>query len=104
MKRAYLYSFLIIAAIVLLAGNAEAGVLGRVRSWIGAEAGALAFSTVLAAAADAMGIMFRRVSQTLREAGEFLSTLGAAIEDRKLTREELVNIIREGRDIFAVWH
>jgi hypothetical protein len=47
--------------------------------------------------------MFVRVARTFREAGEFLTTLGCALEDRRISREELAAIIREGRDIFVVW-
>ena len=40
---------------------------------------------------------------TMKEAGEFLRVLGFALEDNRITREELASIVKEGRDIFAAW-
>ena len=100
MKRA-----MIILAIlmVLFADAAYAGILGKARTWLTGEVVALALSVVLTILGGALGLAFRRISRTFKEAGEFMTTLGIALEDKRLTREELTGIIKEGKDIFAVW-
>lgn len=34
---------------------------------------------------------------------KLLLTLGTALEDKRITRQELGSIVKEGKDIFAVW-
>ena len=87
----------------VIAATAHAGPLGRVSSWLTLEAVAFALSAVVAVIGGALGIAFKRVSHTFKEVGEFLTALGSALEDQRLTREELADIINEGRDIFAIW-
>jgi Mg2+/Co2+ transporter CorB len=82
---------------------AEAGVVGKMAAVFSGDVIALIVSAVAALLAGVFGIMFVRVARTFREAGEFLTTLGCALEDRRISREELAAIIREGRDIFVVW-
>ncbi|MCE5248977.1 hypothetical protein LLG96_02025 [bacterium] len=89
--------------LLLSTGMAYAGVMGRISGWMTGEAVMLALSTVLTIAAGLLGLTFRRISRTLREAGEFLASLGTAIEDKRLTREELASILKEGREVFEVW-
>ena len=94
------------AAMIMLAASAEAGisaVAGKAASYLTGEVIALLASAVLAALAGAMGILFVRVARTFREAGEFLTALGCALDDRRITREELAGIIRAGKEVFAVW-
>jgi len=86
-----------------MACTAHAGVFGTISSWITGEATALLISAAIVAVTGLFGTMFVRVSQTFREAGEFLSVLGDALEDKRITRDELVSVIREGRDMFDVW-
>ena len=64
---------------------------------------ALLVSAAIAALAGVFGVMFVRVAKTFREAGEFLTALGCALDDRSISREELAGIIRAGKDVFAVW-
>ena len=85
------------------ASAAEAGVLGKVAGALSGEVVALIVSAVVAMFAGALGIIFVRVARTFREAGEFLSTLGNALEDRRITREELAAIIRAGKEVFMAW-
>ncbi len=94
--------FALFAAIMTIS-DAHAGWIDKGRAWLTAEVAALALSAGLAVLGGALGILFGRISRTFREAGEFLTVLGEAIEDRRLTREELSAVISEGRDIFAVW-
>ncbi len=84
-------------------GAAHAGVIDSVMSWVTGEALAFILSAAAAMLAGMSGILYRKVSNTMKEAGEFLTTLGSALEDNRITREELASIVKEGRDIFTVW-
>ncbi|MEQ8176492.1 MAG: hypothetical protein ABRQ26_15685, partial [Syntrophomonadaceae bacterium] len=76
---------------------------GKVTTAISGEVVALVLSAGVAILAGALGMVFVRVARTFRETGEFLTALGCALDDRRITRDELAGIIREGKDIFAVW-
>ena len=101
--RRLLFFFCMILMIVLCATQAFAGVLGSVKGWLSGEVIALIATAILTIIGGAIGLLFSRLVRTFKEAGEFMATLGAALEDKKLTREEIGAIIKEGRDIFAVW-
>lgn len=88
---------------VLFAGYAHAGMLGNVKSWLTGEVLALFASGILTLLCGVLGIMFKKIIRTFKETGEFLTTLGTALDDQRLNREELAEIIKEGRDIFEVW-
>lgn len=103
MKKVFHIVVLIVLLSVLLIGYAHAGVWEKARSWLTGEVLALVASTMLVLLGGGFGLVFRKISRTFREAGEFLTTLGMAIEDCRITREELSSIIKEGRDIFKVW-
>ena len=82
---------------------AHAGVFDKARLWVTGEVAALALSALLTVMGAALGILFSRISRTFKDVGEFMTTFGEALEDKRLTREELADIIREGRDVFALW-
>jgi len=82
---------------------AYAGIVQTAKKWFSGEALALVISAVAALVSGVSGIMYARSVKTFRETGEFLSVLGSALEDNRLTRDELAQIIREGRDIFSIW-
>jgi len=84
-------------------GFACAGVWGRAKDLVTGEVLALAVSALLAILGASLGLVFRKISRTFREVGEFMTTVGLAIEDRRITRDELANIIKEGKDIFESW-
>jgi hypothetical protein len=46
---------------------------------------------------------FNMVTKTMAETGEFLTTLGTAIQDAKVTREELGATLKEGADVVNVF-
>ncbi|MDP2984108.1 MAG: hypothetical protein Q8O92_12365 [Candidatus Latescibacter sp.] len=95
-----------VSAILLFffAAQAEAvEILGKITSALSGEVVSLALSVVLAVGAGILGIMFTKVARTLKEAGDFLAVLGNALEDKRITREELAGIVKEGREIFGVW-
>lgn len=88
---------------IILTGAAYGGVLATAKSWLTGEVIALFASGILAVLAGVFGLMFKKITRILKEAGEFMTTLGTAIEDNRVTREELAGIVKEGRDIFEVW-
>jgi hypothetical protein len=93
-----------VAFLLLLAAQAQAaGIVGKITGMISGEVIALVFSAILAIGAGFLGVVFNRVARTFKEAGEFLTVLGDALEDRRITREELAGIVKEGKDIFTVW-
>jgi len=99
-----LFLFVIVLVVILLfATQAFAGVLGTVKGWLTGEVIALLATAVLGIVGGAIGLLFHKLARTCKEAGEFMTTLGAALEDKRLTRDEIGAIVKEGRDIFAVW-
>jgi len=88
---------------VFFANTAFAGILGKARIWLTGEVTAIIFSAVIAILAGAFGLAFAKVSRTFKELGEFLITIAAAVEDKRITREELSNILSEGKDVLKVW-
>lgn len=85
------------------AAPAYAGVFGSVKGWFTGEIAAIVISAVIAIIGGTAGLLYGKVTRTFREAGEFLTTLGEALEDRRVTRDELAAIIRSGKEVFAVW-
>lgn len=92
-----------VTAAILYSLPANAGIAGSGGKWLSGEILSIVLSAALAIAGGAFGLLFSKVTRTFREAGEFLTVLGTALDDRRLTREELAAIIREGREIFTVW-
>ncbi len=103
MKKGLITVTTVILLIALASVYAYAGALETVKSWLTGEVLALIASTLLALVGGVLGLIFRKISRTFKEAGEFMTTLGTAIDDRRITRDELGQIIKEGRDVFAVW-
>ena len=93
----------IILIAIFAAAPAYAGVFGSVKGWFTGEIAAIVISAVIAIIGGTAGILYGKIARTFREAGEFLATLGEALEDRRITRDELAAIIRSGKDVFAVW-
>ena len=91
------------AGLICTVGSAHAGALDSVKSWVTGEVIALIASTAATVLAGVSGLLYRRVAAAMKEAGEFLRVLGFALEDNRITREELASIVKEGRDIFAAW-
>ncbi len=81
----------------------SAGIFGTVTTWLTGEALALFVSGIAALLFGAFGVMFKKIVRTFKETGEFLTVLGEALDDHRLNREELAEIIREGREIFEIW-
>jgi len=90
-------------ACLTLTTAAHAGVFSAMKERITANVAALVLTVALAVIGGAMGVLFSKVAATFREAGEFLLTLGDAMEDSRITRDELAELLRDGGDIFRVW-
>ncbi len=103
MKRFILTATVFITVLLICISPAHAGILGKAKALITAEAAALALSTLLAVFGGFLGLTFMKISRTLKEVGEFIAVLGDALEDKRLTREELARIVKEGREIFMIW-
>ena len=93
----------ILFVLIMISTPAHAGIIAEAQSWVTGEVLALAASAGIALLSAIFGVMFRRITRTCREAGEFLTALGMALEDDRISRDELAHIIREGKDIFRVW-
>lgn len=98
MKRAAVFAVLML---LLFATLAYAGVFGTVKSWITGEL--LAVIATVAIGAITGTTAYKKIARTFSELAEFLTALTDALEDSKVTREELKNIVKEGKDVLAVW-
>ena len=103
MKRFVFTAGLVVYVMLFFIDFAQAGVIGTVKSWLSGEVVALVASALLAIVGGACGLTYRKITRTFKEMGECLAAIGIALEDNKLTREELAKIVEEGRDILAVW-
>ncbi|MFC1573737.1 hypothetical protein ACFL30_00975 [Candidatus Latescibacterota bacterium] len=95
--------FILIISMLFPVIVVHASVIDKAQLWVTGEVAAFALSALLTVMGAALGILFSRISRTFKEAGEFMTTLGTALEDKRITREELADIIKEGRDVFSLW-
>jgi hypothetical protein len=98
-----LAAFLMLMFLAMMTTTAQAGVLSAIKARITGDVAALVLTAALAVIGGAMGVLFARVAATFREVGEFLLTLGDAMEDNRITRDEISELLRDGGDIFRVW-
>lgn len=89
--------------LMIIATVAYAGVLGDIKGWISGELVALLATAGLAIMATVNKVLFSKVKRTFKEAGEFLDVVSKALEDNKISREELTEIVKSGKKILAVW-
>ncbi len=94
---------MMVLSLIVCAPACAAGLLETAKTWLSAEVAALLVSAFAAFLAGITGLFYTRAVRTFKEAGEFLTTLSLALDDKRITREELAQIIREGRDIFRAW-
>ena len=88
---------------VLFSTLAYAGVFGTIKGWISGQVMAYIASAVLALVAGGLGVKYKKALLTIKEVGEFIKVLTDALEDDKLTKTELKQIAKEGKDIIDVW-
>lgn len=96
--------------IIGTAAVAHAGILGDIGSYVKEQAMgvilggvALGINGVLMWLHNKNAARFNMVTKTMAETGEFLTTLGTAIQDAKVTREELGATLKEGADVVNVF-
>ena len=94
----------IIAVFLIGATPVFAGVFSQLKAYLTTETASMALTGLLTILGSLLGLLFTKLTRTFTETGEFLSKLGEALEDRRITRDELTEIIKEGRDIFSVWN
>lgn len=87
----------------LMPAPALAGITGIFTKAAAAEIAPIILSAALGILAILFGALYRKVARTIRETGEFLEAVGSAVEDGRITREELGTIIREGRGMLGGW-
>lgn len=58
---------------------------------------------VVAVVSAILGGRLRHFVNLLRQSGELLTCIADALEDRKLTKEKLSQILREARDVSEAW-
>jgi len=81
----------------------EAGIFGTVKNWLSTEVIAMIITVIVGIIAGALGALSGKLKKTFVEAGQFMTVLGAALEDNKISREELGHIVKEGKDVFRIW-
>jgi len=94
---------MIVTLLLAMSSVAHAGIFGTVKGWIASEVFALALTVIVLGLSTAFGVMFGKVSKTLTEAGEFMTVLGTALADSRLSKDELKSIVKEGKDVFSLW-
>ena len=99
MKRIVLFTTIV----VLFVTTANAGVLDIIKGVFTNNVLAYVITIVLGFGVIGGSVWFIKTVKALKEVGEFLTVLGIAAEDKKITKEELVSIIKEGKDIINVW-
>lgn len=100
----YLWLFILLISVVFsTVSPVYAGIFDSVKSWVSWEVIAVILSAIVVFVAGMFGVLYKKVVATFKEAGEFMTALGTALEDKKITREEIGNVVKEGKDIFTVW-
>ena len=100
MKR---FTLLFIVAMLIITGTAEAGVWGNIKGFFSDQVWAALATGIVFIFATFFGVIFNRSTTTLKETAEFMNVLAAAIEDKKVSREELAAIAKKGKDVVNVW-
>ena len=102
--------FVVFILAMTVATVAYAGPLGTIKAWITGEIAQLILAGIAGILTIALGILMKKfgdsgekVKQTFKETAEFIDVVGAAIADDKISKEELKNIVEEGKDIYEVW-
>ena len=80
-----------------------AGTLNNIKAWFSGEVVSMIVSCVAVILGSVFGMMFVKVAKTFKETGDFLAALGNALEDKKITREELAAIVKEGKEVYHIW-
>lgn len=60
-------------------------------------------TAVFGIATIVLGVKYRKVKRTLKELGEAITTTSNAIDDNKLTEEEIKSTVKEWNDVVSIW-
>ncbi len=103
MKRNIWTIGLILLALVFVATSAYAFGFSDIKSWVTWQGAAYLLTFILGLGIIGGSLMFVRILQTIKEAGEFMVYLADALNDKKLTPEEMKKIMADARDVFSIW-
>jgi len=103
MKRTHIIFATTAIMLVSVAFPAYAGVWGSIRGWVSGQALAWIITGILAIGGIGASVMFTKIVRTLKELGEFLTKFAEVLADKKTTREELSDLVKEGKDVLDVW-
>ena len=96
-----------IMAVIVFAGPIDwlKGAAGKIGLDLGAGAisAIIGFLTAGIGAGTGIGYVFIRIIKTFIEAGEFFATITEAMQDKKISSEEMADIYGRGKDVFNVW-
>lgn len=96
---------LVVAVMIITAALVYAGPIDWVKG-IGKDVGIQLIALLVTAGLGMAGggvIVRKKLTATMKEGGELIVTLGAALEDNRLTKEEVVDIYKEYKDVVAIW-
>ena len=95
--------------LLAFAGAAFAGVFGTIKDWLTGQAldgimsvAALGITGLLGYLHKLNAARMDKITTTLTETGNFLTTVGTAAGDQNVTREELAAIIKQGALVVTV--
>jgi len=103
MKRFSAVFVISLVIIALFATTANALSISGIKEWLSGTVVAYILTGILAIGVIGGSIMFSRIVTTLQELGEFLSALGLALSDKKMTKEELTDLLAKGKDVVNIW-
>jgi len=88
---------------VMFAGIAEAGAWDKIKGMLSMQFWAYAATGLVFIFGTFGAVLFSKTTTTMKESAEFLNVLAAAIEDKKVSKEELLSIVKEGKDVINVF-
>lgn len=106
MKKVFFFTTLVLLFVLAFALPVFAGVgdfFGGIKDTITSKGVAMVLTALLGISGITATVVFKRVCRTLKEAGEFLTAVGEAFEDGKLSSREIGRILQEGKDVFSIW-
>ena len=60
-------------------------------------------AVVFGVAATFLGVKYQKVKKTVKEVGEAITVTANAIDDDKITEEELKMVVKEWKDVVSIW-
>lgn len=60
-------------------------------------------TVVFGVAATFLGVKYQKAKKTVKEIGEAITVTANAIDDNKITEEELKEVVKEWNDVVSIW-